>query len=91
MIAIKYQNKRPENSLKALFGHCRMRVFIDNKRFVEIGRFSASAIDCLRLYRNIQNDGCLAKIGDFCEFAQCELLLGGEHKKQQIVNQMMTG
>ena len=43
------------------------------------------------MYKNINAKGCLARVGDFCEFANSELLLGGEHQHHQLVNQVFTG
>lgn len=43
------------------------------------------------MYKNIGAHGRLATIGDFCEFANSEILLGGEHANNQVVNQVFAG
>lgn len=91
MMKIKYTVETPTKSLRSLFGQCQLRVFVSDKRFVDIGRFSSSAIDRLRMYKNLAAEGCLARIGDFCEFANCEIMLGGEHCNSQVVNQVFSG
>lgn len=91
MIKIKFKSENPEKSLRSVFGHCQLRVFLSDKQYIDIGRFSSSAIDCLKLYKNIYSEGCLAKIGDFCEFADSNILLGGEHRNDLIFNQVFSG
>lgn len=91
MIKIKFTFENPTKSLRSLFGHCQLRVFVSEKNYVDIGRFSSSAIDRLRMYKNIRSKGRLATIGDFCEFANAEILLGGEHANYQVVNQVFAG
>lgn len=91
MMKIKYSVESPTKSLRSLFGHCQLRVFLADKLFVDIGRFSSSAIDRLRMYKNLAATGCVAKIGDFCEFANSEILLGGEHPNNSVVNQVLSG
>ena len=91
MIKIKFTYESPTKSLRSLFGHCQLRVFVSEKNFVDIGRFSSSAIDRLRMYKNIRSKGRLATVGDFCEFANAEILLGGEHANNQVVNQVFAG
>ena len=52
---------------------------------VHIGRGSLSAISALKFFPRIQTESCvLAEIGPFCEFADCSILLGGEHPGQNI-------
>lgn len=91
MMKIKYTVETPTKSLRSLFGHCQLRVFVADNSYVDIGRFSSSAIDRLRMYKNLATTGCLARIGDFCEFANAEILLGGEHSNNQVVNQVLSG
>ncbi len=88
---IKFKVTSQANSLKYLFGHCQLRVFLEEDTWVDIGRFSASAIDRLRMYKQVETRGCLAEIGDFCEFADSELLLAGEHRNHQVINQVLSG
>jgi hypothetical protein len=52
---------------------------------VHIGRGSLSAISSLKFFPRIKTENCvLAEIGAFCEFADCSILLGGEHPLQNI-------
>lgn len=91
MFKIKFKSESATESLRALFGHCQLRVFFSDKSYIDVGRFSSSAIDRLRLYRNLNKTGCVGKIGDFCEFASSEILLGGEHPHTEVVNQFLSG
>lgn len=74
-----------------LFGHCSLRVFFDSTRYVNVGRFSHSALDKFRFIDGLISTGCLADIGSFCEFAPCDILLGGEHQSVNGVNQIFSG
>lgn len=52
---------------------------------VKLKRGSLSAISSLRFFPRLNSDfECLAEIADFCEFADTEILLGGEHPKKPV-------
>ena len=91
MIRIKFKVQTSTGALRAFFGQCQLRVFLTNRSYVDIGRFSSCAIDRLRMYKNLEGEGCLATVGDFCEFADSEILLGGEHANDSVVNQVLSG
>ena len=74
-----------------LFGHCPIRVYFDQHRYADIGRFSHSVLDKFRLIDGLLDTGCLAEIGDFCEFAPCDVLLGGEHQNHKEINYVFSG
>lgn len=54
-------------------------------RYIKIKRGSLSAINNLRFYPRLNSNlDCLATIGDFCEFAETKILLGGEHPRSIV-------
>lgn len=82
----RYRSSKANDSFQNLFGHVRTRIFIQDNLYLDIGRFSSTAIKCLRLFSNARFTGLAATIGDLCEFADAEIILGGEHKNNEVVN-----
>lgn len=82
----KFLSGKENDSFQNLFGHVRTRIFIKEDLYLDVGRFSNTAIKCLRLFSNAKFKGMAAHIGDFCEFAESEIFLGGEHKNNDAVN-----
>lgn len=65
---------------------CKFGIFNLLLRFgdntVRLKRGSLSALSNLKFYPRINaREECRAEIGDFCEFAETQILLGGEHPK----------
>ena len=83
---MKLQIKQLSKSdrFKAAYGIFNL-VFRFNEFEVHIGRGSLSALSSLIFFPRIQTKSCvLAEIGQFCEFADCSILLGGEHSRQNV-------
>ena len=83
---ILFQTDNPKDGLVNLFGHVRIRVLLSDRLYIDVGRFSLGVIPRIRLYTNVNFDGLAARVGDYCEFSDCRLLLGGEHKNGQLIN-----
>jgi acetyltransferase-like isoleucine patch superfamily enzyme len=74
------------DKLRALVGHCDLRVFFTDDGYVDVGRGSFTAL--LRVdYFDSKASGCLGRVGQFCNFADGSMLFaGGEHRNDQPVN-----
>lgn len=69
---------------KCKFGIFNLLIRFENYA-VRIKRGALNAIPHLKFYPRIKSDSeYLANIGDFCEFAETNILLGGEHPKRLI-------
>lgn len=73
-----------------LLGCCDLKVMLPNKKnFLHIGRGSIKTLSKVRLFNslpNIHRDYPVLKIGRFCEFAQCNVLVAGVHENDAPIN-----
>lgn len=69
-----------------LFGHVAARAYIAKNLYIDIGRFSYGAISRVRMFNNANFSGLAAKFGDFCEFSEARIMLGGEHTNSVFNN-----
>jgi acetyltransferase-like isoleucine patch superfamily enzyme len=83
---LKFLAEGKVNPFYNLWGHVRIRAYIRDDSYIDIGRFSSGAITRIRLCSNAKFNGLLAHIGDYCEFSECDLLLGGEHQNDKLIN-----
>lgn len=83
---LKFISENRVNPFFNLWGHVRIRAYLGDDAYIDIGRFSSGAITRIRLCTNAKFNGLLAHIGDYCEFSECDLLLGGEHENHLLVN-----
>jgi acetyltransferase-like isoleucine patch superfamily enzyme len=83
---IKFIAEGRVNPFFNLWGHVRIRAYLQDDAYIDIGRFSSGAITRIRLCTNAKFNGLLAHIGDYCEFSECDLLLGGEHENHRLIN-----
>ena len=75
-----------EDRLKAIYGTFSL-IIKHNDYQVKIGRGSFSVLSALHFYPRLNtHDNLLARIGNFCEFADCKLILGGEHPSERPVH-----
>lgn len=80
MLKARFKTLDPLTRFRSLFGHCPLRVYLGSEMYVDVGRFSYLVIDKLSLVDQNGFRGCVATVGGFCEFADCEILVGGEHQ-----------
>ena len=85
MLKARFKILDPLTRFRSLFGHCPLRVYLSNQMYADVGRFSYLVIDKFSLIDQNGFSGCIAQVGSFCEFAECEILLGGEHRINQGV------
>lgn len=69
-----------------LMGHYPMRVFISNTAYLDVGRGSMTAAMKVSSFTE-DRTGCVATIGQFCDFADsCTLEAGDDHRNELPVN-----
>jgi len=83
---VKFKCSQQNEVLFNLLGHVRFRVFISDDLYLDVGRFSIGILSRLRLFTNGDFTGLVATVGDYCEFSECDILLGGEHKNSDVIN-----
>ena len=72
--------------VRALVGHCDLRVFLTEHAYLDIGRGSFGAIKQIA-FLGEQDVGCIGTVGQFCNFADPSYLHGGgEHLNDSAVN-----
>lgn len=81
-----FKSTNPKEALFNLFGHVRMRVYISDNLYLDVGRFSSGILSRIRLCSNANFSGLLASVGDYCEFSECDVLVGGEHHNSEVIN-----
>jgi acetyltransferase-like isoleucine patch superfamily enzyme len=74
---------------------CKFGIFNITAKFgdfhVKIGRGSLSSLGSFKFFPRLNSDfDCLAVIGDFCEFADTQILLGGEHPNARVASTFGT-
>lgn len=81
-----FKGNTSKEALFNLFGHIRARVYITDNLYLDIGRFSFGILSRIRLCSNANFSGLAARVGDYCEFSECDVLLGGEHNNSEVAN-----
>lgn len=82
----RFKTDNTKDTLFNLLGHVRTRVFLAEDLYIDVGRFSIGIVSRLRLHSNAGFRGMAAKIGDYCEFSECDVMLGGEHNNSHPIN-----
>jgi galactoside O-acetyltransferase len=83
---MKFITKLGNYALYDILGHVPARVYLTNNLYIDIGRFSYGAISRVRMFNNSGYSDIAAKFGDFCEFSESRILLGGEHNNSHFNN-----
>jgi acetyltransferase-like isoleucine patch superfamily enzyme len=77
--------------LKMFLGHYDLRIYVNEKQFIDVGRGSFDAALKVILLGPHQNHGLIGSVGQFCDFAETvKLFGGGAHQNNLPVNVMMT-
>lgn len=77
--------------LKMFFGHYDLRIYINDKQYIDVGRGSFDAALRVILLGPHQSHGLIGSVGQFCDFAETvKLFGGGAHQNRLPVNVMMT-
>lgn len=87
---LRFKLGSPVAKFRSLFGHCELRVYLTDHMYVDLGRFSYFAVDKFSLVNSNGFVGCAAQLGDFCELAECDVLIGGEHQVNDGVSYVFT-
>jgi len=82
---VKYNlNCPPSHKFLTIFGSVGVKLLIDDD-CIYIGRGSIGAMQRIKSYKNYGGN-ILLKVGDFSEFSDCEIMLGGEHDNNSLFN-----
>jgi len=70
----------------AFWGGFKSRVRLSNSAWARIGFNSISVLKCVRFHNAASLKGKILDVGNYCEFAEAEILLAGEHTFDRDVN-----
>lgn len=86
-VSIDIGDSAPSPTRRALlfFGHYDCRVYLTKSAYLDVG---AGSLACARSVTQIPEHfvGSLGSIGRFCEFADCEVQVAGEHENKRPIN-----
>lgn len=89
-LAFEAQGGGAHSNISTFLGHYDLRVYVSEKAYIDVGRGSIGA--ALRMTNVSYNlEGCIGEVGQFCDFAVCQLFGGGDHKNELPVNTVMSG
>lgn len=81
--------KEGRDKMHAFLGHYDLRIYLSNTAYIDVGRGSIVAASRIKYVPDVI--GCVGTIGQFCDFAECQLFGGGEHRNELPVNVTFTG
>ncbi len=82
----RYHINLPANyKFLTIFGSLGVKFLIDDD-WLYVGRGSYGAIQRIQSYKNHSQGRLLLKVGDFSEFSDCDIVLGGEHDNSSMFN-----
>lgn len=80
------------NRINSFFGTCNVKLILEDGNSILIGRGSIGIISKLSItLRSYETEKPLALIGNFCEFAECSILIGSEHENSKVFNSTLSG
>lgn len=80
IIKVRVVENQAELRRKVLLNQFRSRVFLNDRNYIEVGRGSNTVLERLSHIEPFYENDCILSVGDFCEFAACNILVGGSHK-----------
>lgn len=76
--------------IKLFFGTCKILLILEDGNKLDIGRCSSGIISRLSVVHGVRSDKPLLHVGNFCEFADCDILIGGNHRTTKIFNNTLS-
>lgn len=91
MEPIKAESKIPlKKRITTFLGCCPLRVLFDDGNQGLIGRGSGHLLICFEIISGHKSAHPLIEVGNYCESAQCQILIGGEHPNDRIFNNSLN-
>lgn len=72
--------------LISILGSHRVILIAPDGNRIDIGRGSIGALKCIRYYNTKKIETPILQVGEFCEFSDVKIIVGGEHKNEQAIN-----
>lgn len=91
MEPIKAESKIPLKKRITIFlGCCPLRVLFEDNNQGLIGRGSGHLLMRFEVIKGKRSTSPVIEIGNFCESAQCQIQIGGEHPNDRIFNNSLS-
>lgn len=76
-----------DKKLDTLIGHYPVKILIGKDAYMKVGKFSLGITRQIRILSNTSVlSGELLTCGNFCEFSNCDILIGGDHQNEKPIN-----
>lgn len=80
----------PAHRLNTLYAPFKLKILFGEGEYGLLGRGSVRIMPRLRMYKIATPPAPLFEVGNYCDTAQCDILIGGEHYNDHIFNYTLT-